>query len=264
MVKACQATTMVLASGGSESLHFGSICMADVQHLFTLYWHRFPYADPMVVMCDGGKSGVAIISMVVNDYCHKLMKKELAEDWFGVERIQVSELLEVKKEADGPENMVDTHAERDPGCLFTSSSGGSLPVPGPSATRSSQSLIKHKEKMESAMDSFENAMVGPKSKEIARKKAGVKSTPLGIGVVATYHHPSVEFLEWGRHCGFCGSSGHLLFKDTDPLSCSRAKRRVLADGTTMGLTAVCSYSRCTIRHLHTVKVCPVLHHLCSQ
>ncbi len=45
--------------------------------------------------------------------------------------------------------------------------------------------------------------------------------------------------------------------------CPHARRRFLADGATMALTSVCTYCKCTIRHLHSTRVCPVLHHLCT-
>ncbi len=46
-------------------------------------------------------------------------------------------------------------------------------------------------------------------------------------------------------------------------SCPQAKSRFLANGTTMVLTLVCAYHKCIIRHLHSTRVCLVLHHLCT-
>ncbi len=55
------------------------------------------------------------------------------------------------------------------------------------------------------------ALVGKKLSKRARQRRTVKSTPLGTGMVATYHLPRVEFPEWGRWCGYCGSCNHLHF-----------------------------------------------------
>ncbi len=106
--------------------------------------------------------------------------------------------------------------------------------------------LKQECETDSAVDEHENAFVGQKARKIARKVNQVKSTPLGIGVVATYYNPCVAFPEWGRQCGFCGSAGHLFFKEQDMLAHPCAKKRVLADSATMAIFTVCSYSRCTM------------------
>ncbi len=74
--------TNVLVSGAGESHHFGPIKMVDV-HLFMANRHRFSYADPTVATRHRGKCGLAIVSMVTNNYCLKPMKIQLAQDWFG-------------------------------------------------------------------------------------------------------------------------------------------------------------------------------------
>ncbi len=376
------ARTSVLVSEAGGAHHFGPIRMVDIQHIFTLNRHRFSYADPTVSTRHGGKSGMAIISMVVNGYCHRPMKEDLAKDWFGffgphpgrlgwcgydrwpgwrrdngtlyrwrlhnnrhywymahdvwvplsfvlmlaqgdlcqrgnnhegAEPVKLAwrSVVRVLKEATvslGPDldkdeggNALDVLSEgsdgstreeldvptdehmaaeriqvKDLGLNIPSGSntlaekpphdpavpiGDGLPVPGSSTTHSSRGL-KRKREVESAMDEY--AMVGNQPSKRARKKRGVKSTPLGLGVVATYLQPGLEHPEWGRRCGFCGSCGHLFFKSGDSSSCPHATRRMLADGVTMSLTTVCAYSKCTIGHLHVVRVCPVLHHICRR
>ncbi len=75
--------TNVLVSGAGESHHFGPIRMVDVQHLFMANRHCFSYADRTVATRHRGKCGLVIVSMVTNNYCHKSMKIQLAQDWFG-------------------------------------------------------------------------------------------------------------------------------------------------------------------------------------
>ncbi len=76
--------TSVLVSGARESHHFGPIQMVDVQHLFMANRHCFSYADPTVATRHCGKCGLAIISMVTNDYCHKPMKSSWCRIGTGV------------------------------------------------------------------------------------------------------------------------------------------------------------------------------------
>ncbi len=80
MVHLLDARTPVLVSGAGEAYHFGPIHMINMQHLFMLNRDRFYYADATVPERHGGTSGVAIISMIVNGYCHKPMKESLAKD----------------------------------------------------------------------------------------------------------------------------------------------------------------------------------------
>ncbi len=68
---------------GSPIILVMTVSMVDVQHLFMANRHRFSYADPTVAFRHRFKCGLAIVSMVTNDYCHKPMKIELAQDWFG-------------------------------------------------------------------------------------------------------------------------------------------------------------------------------------
>ncbi len=75
--------TTIRVSGAGESHQFGPITIVDIQHLFMANWHRFKYVDPTVATRHSGKSGLGIISMVTNNYCYKLMKIQLAQDWFG-------------------------------------------------------------------------------------------------------------------------------------------------------------------------------------
>ena len=113
------------------------------------------------------------------------------------------------------------------------------------------------------MDEYGYALIGKNPVKRARKGRYEKSTPLGICVVEVYHLPRVEHPEWGRRCGFCGSCNHLYYREGEPFPCPHAKCRLLADGFTMSYTIVCTYSKCTIHHLHVTKVCPILHHLCN-
>ncbi len=74
--------TTVLISGARERRHFGPMTTVDAQHLYTLNKHRFKFTDPAVSQWHQAKSGLTIISMVVNDYSHKPMKNALAREWF--------------------------------------------------------------------------------------------------------------------------------------------------------------------------------------
>ncbi len=49
-----------------------------------MYSHRasFKYSHPQVKILDGAKTGLAMISMVANDYTHKPIKKKVTERWF--------------------------------------------------------------------------------------------------------------------------------------------------------------------------------------
>ncbi len=76
------ALTVVLVLVSGESRHFRPICLVGVQHLFTLNRHWFSYTNSSMSLKHFGKSGVALISMITNNYCHKPMKRNLAEDWF--------------------------------------------------------------------------------------------------------------------------------------------------------------------------------------
>ncbi len=162
---------------------------------------------------------------------------------------------------DVSETTATTSAEKA-SIASTVPKGDGLPAPG-SSMRQPSSLrgVKQKQEAENAMEENAMAQVGKQPSKRARKKRGIKSTPLGIAVIAINHQQSLEFPEWGGHRGFCGSSGHLFFQGGDVYLCPHAKRRILADGATMSLTSVCTYSKCSIGHLHIVRVCPVLHHL---
>ncbi len=75
--------TTVLVSGSHEGYHFGPIRIVDFQHLFTIHRHHFMYSNRDIALGDNNKCDVPIIGMLVNDYCHKPIKEELAKSWFG-------------------------------------------------------------------------------------------------------------------------------------------------------------------------------------
>ncbi len=74
-------------------------------------------------------------------------------------------------------------------------SGHGLPTLGPSMMQASSRGVKRKREAEDAMDEYALTQVGKQPPKRARKKKGIKSTPLGIGVVATFHQPMLEFPE---------------------------------------------------------------------
>ncbi len=75
-------STYVLVSGEDEGVHFGPIHMVDVQQLYLKHRCFFSFFNPEVSMYDGGKSDLAIIGMVTNDYCHKPIEEAVAKRWF--------------------------------------------------------------------------------------------------------------------------------------------------------------------------------------
>ena len=54
----------------------------DIQELMYSHCSSFKYSHPQVKILDGAKTGLAMMSMVANDYTHKPIKKKVAERWF--------------------------------------------------------------------------------------------------------------------------------------------------------------------------------------
>ncbi len=348
--------TSVLVSGAGESHHFGPIRMVDMQHLFVAHWHCFMYADPTVADCHWGKCRLVIVSMVINDYCHKPMKIQLAQGWFGqlglhcgwlgwcgydtwpawhkdngllyrwryheclnlwymahnvwvplsfvamlaqaklcrspslfqdrrplnVAWCLIREVLDsvctftgddwdfsfdhvahVVLDVADPiaptnepvtrpskpledDNMIswnshaaqfdldkdtDSHPSsrrgsprlRPPSLVQlqgptpvmererpTPPSGGVSIGPSTSMTHAPGRGLKRKHEPEDAIERQALSWVGQQPPKKARRHRYVKFSPLGLGVVLNFHHPTVEYPEWGRCCGFCGSCGHLF------------------------------------------------------
>ncbi len=74
--------TFILVSGANEEEYFPGVDTYDIQDL--MYSHRssFKYSNPRVEVLDSAKTGLAIMSMVANEYTHKPIKKKVAERWF--------------------------------------------------------------------------------------------------------------------------------------------------------------------------------------